>query len=123
MKTYLWGETSPRRSIYSWASLRRLKHCIETLGFCIGWRYWRAQNRCAVSPWLVLQWADRCLEHADLVEAAHGDTRLANQFRRWADELNESYKRFMLAPRGEGTLVEAGCEKEDIISKMAERHK
>ncbi len=74
--------------------LFRLIHCIRTLGFDIGYRYWKIENNSRVHPWLALDWAEACEDEANKLDKK-GEGLLANQHRAWAKELRESYSRFM----------------------------
>lgn len=80
-----------------WDYVDRLVRCFRSLGWSLGWRYWRIQNKCALNPWLALSWAQACEKQADEVEAM-GEGLLARQYRAWAKELRECYGRFMSSP-------------------------
>ena len=74
-------------------SLHRLVGCVRALGWRLGWKYWRIQNKASVNPWIALQWAESCERKAD--ELRDTAPELSAAHRDWARQLraaHESYK-------------------------------
>ncbi len=78
--------------------LKRLLNCISHLGFRLGYRYWKLQNRALLNPDLLLEWARNCDEAAVTLEQ-NGEGVLSRQYLAWAAELRASYHRFMTEPK------------------------
>jgi hypothetical protein len=77
-------------------SLKNLINSVKSLGFNLGWRYWKLNQKALVNPWLVLEWAENCDRMA--VELDEKNERLlAKQHREWAIALRSSYAEFMLS--------------------------
>lgn len=66
-----------------------LFNCVKSLGFVLGWRYWRLSQRAAKNPKIVLQWARDCRKKALTFEQDSPDSKA---FISWAEELEARYE-------------------------------
>lgn len=76
--------------------MRRLLRAVWHLGFTLGWRYWRIENRCIANPELVRKWAHDC--RCAAARACNGSVAEDAEWMilmDWADRLEESYAKYM----------------------------
>lgn len=74
------------------SSVRDLYYCISTLGFSLGWRYWKLQRLVMKNPNFVYSIAFHCRVEANKLDFFEDDEVTANALREWADQLEQHKK-------------------------------
>src|SRR5665213_529226 len=86
MKTPKTSSANPRRNP---GRLQRLVRCVRALGWRLGWRYWRIQNKVLKNPDAAKEWAIRCRK-----EAIVSPKELSDCFLDWAVKLEASMEKW-----------------------------